>query len=77
MGTPAAYQKRKLVIFVAMDCFSKFVAFFPVLSITSAVVCEILESPYFIAYGMPKSIVSENVRDFTSGYFMIFVFDGD
>jgi hypothetical protein len=75
---PLEHTKRgNLAISVAMDSFSKFMAFFPVLSITSAVVCEILESPYFTAYGMPKSIVSENARHFMSRYFMIFAFDGD
>lgn len=30
-----------------------------------------------MAYGVPKSIVSDNARDFRPGYFMNFAFDRD
>jgi len=50
-------------------------AFYSVRGITSTVVYEILESRYFTAYGVPKSIVLDNARDFRPGYFMNLAFD--
>jgi hypothetical protein len=57
-----------------MDSFSKFVAFYPVRNITLAIVCDILESRYFTAFGMPKSIVSDNAKVFRSKAFYDFCF---
>jgi hypothetical protein len=50
------------------------VAFFPVLNITSAIVCDILESRYFTAYRVPKSIVSDSAKVFRSKTFYGFCF---
>ena len=60
-----------------MDSFSKFVAFYPVRSITSAVVCDVLEHKYFMNYGVPKSLVSNNAKVFKSKLFMTFVSNGE
>jgi len=57
-----------------MDSFSKFVAFYPVHNINSIVICDILESRYFKAYGVPKSIVSDNAKIFRSKAFYDFCF---
>jgi hypothetical protein len=63
-----------------MDSFSKFVAFYPVRNINSAVVCEVFESKYFMAYGVPKSLVFDNATVFKSKgffFFRFFVSDGE
>jgi transposase InsO family protein len=57
-----------------MDSFSKFVAFFPVHNINARIVCDVLESRYFTAYGVTKSIVSDNARVFRSKAFYDFCF---
>jgi hypothetical protein len=57
-----------------VDSSSKFVAFYPVVNITSAIVYDILESRYFMAYGVPKSIVSDNVKVFRWKAFYDFCF---
>ena len=49
-----------------MNSFSNLVAFFPLRNIASAIVCDISESRYFSAYGVPKSIVSDNAKVFRS-----------
>ena len=56
-----------------MDSFSKLVAFFPLRNITSAIACDILGSRYFTAYGVPKSIVSDNAKVFRSKTFYDFI----
>jgi transposase InsO family protein len=62
---PWCVPKEEIKLFLAvLDSFSKFVAFYPAHNITSAVVCDILESRYFTAYGVPKSIVSDNAKVF-------------
>jgi len=43
MGPLVRTKKGNQAILVVMDSFSKFVAFYPVRSITSAVVCDVLE----------------------------------
>ena len=53
-----------IAILVLVDPFSKFVALYPVRSITARVVLECLERTFFPAYGTPKSIVSDNARVF-------------
>ena len=53
-----------IAILVLVDAFSKFVALYPVRSITARVVLECLERTFFPAYGTPKSIVSDNARVF-------------
>jgi hypothetical protein len=74
---PLVHTKREnQAILVVMDSFSKYVAFYPVRNITSAVVCNILESWYFMAYRVPKSIVSDNAKVFRSKAFYDFAFDG-
>jgi hypothetical protein len=50
------------------------VAFFLVRNRTSAIVCDILESWYFMAYGVPKSVVSDNAKVFRSKTFYDFCF---
>ena len=49
-------------------------AFYPVRSITSAVVCDVLEHKYFMNYGVPKSLVSDNAKVFKSKLFYDFCF---
>ena len=67
-------KKRNQAIFVVVDSFSKFVAFYAVRNITSAIVCEILENRYFTAYGVPKSIVSDIAKVFMSKALLDFCF---
>ena len=67
-------KKGNQAILVVMDSFSKFVAFYPVRSITSAVVCDVLEHKYFMNYGVPKSLVSDNAKVFKSKLFYDFCF---
>jgi len=71
---PLICTKRGKTILVVMDSFSKFEAFYPVRNINSAIVCEVLESRYFTAYGVPKSIVSDNAKVFRSKVFYDFCF---
>ena len=49
-----------------MDSFSNLVAFLSLRNIPSAIVCDISESRYFSAYGVPKSIISDNAKVFGS-----------
>jgi hypothetical protein len=58
-----------------MDSFSKFVAFYSVRNINSEVVCDILESQYFTACGVPKSIFKTLRRFSGQRNFIIFAFD--
>ena len=74
MGPLVRTKKGNQAILVVMDSFSKFVAFYPVRSITSAVVCEVLEHKYFMNYGVPKSLVSDNAKVFKSKLFYDFCF---
>jgi hypothetical protein len=67
-------KKGHQAILVIMDGFSTFVAFFPVRQITSQVVCEILEKQYFRAYGIPKSVVTDNAKVFKSKLMYYFCF---
>jgi hypothetical protein len=66
MGPLVRTKKGNQVIMLVMDSFPKFVAFYPVRNITSAVVCEVLEKNNFMAYGVPKLLVSDNTRVFKS-----------
>jgi len=78
MGPLVRTKKGNQAILVVVYSFSKFVAFYPVRQITSAIVCEILESRYFTAYGMPKLTVSDNTKVFKSkAFFFIFAFNGE
>jgi transposase InsO family protein len=74
MGPLVGTKKGNQAILVVMDSFSKFVAFYPVHSITSAVVCDVLEHKYFMNYGVPKSLVSDNAKVFKSKLFYDFCF---
>ena len=74
MGPLVRTKKGNQAILVVMDSFSKFVAFYPVRSITSAVVCDVLEHKYFMNYGVPKSLVSDNAKVFKSKFFNDFCF---
>ena len=49
-------------------------AFFPVRNINAKIVCDILESWYFTAYRVPKSIVSDNAKVFRLKPFYDFCF---
>jgi hypothetical protein len=77
MGLLVSTKIGNQAIFVVMDSFSKFVAFYPVRSITSAVVCNVLEHKYFMNYGVPKSRVSDNVKVCKSELFYDFVSSGE
>ena len=48
--------------------------FYPLRNITSAIVCDILESRYFTAYGVSKSIFSDNAKVFRLKAFYDFCF---
>jgi hypothetical protein len=74
MGPLVRTKKGNQAILVVMDSFTKFVAFYPVRSITSAVVCNVLEHNYFMTYGVPKSLVSDNAKVFKSKVFSDFCF---
>ena len=68
-GPLISTKRGNQAILVVMDSFSKFVTFYPVHNINSATVCEVLESRYFTAYGVPKSLVSDNAKVFRSKAF--------
>jgi transposase InsO family protein len=74
MGPLSRTKKGHRAIMVVMDSFSKFVAFFPVRRITAEVVCEVLETQYFKAYGIPKSLETDNAKVFKSKKFYDFCF---
>jgi hypothetical protein len=74
MGLLVHTKRENQAILVVMDSFSKFVAFFPVCNINATIVCDILESRYFTAYGVPKSIVSDNAKVFRLKAFYEFCF---
>ena len=74
MGHLVCTKKGNQAILVVIDSFSKFVAFYPVHNITSTTVCNVLGSRYFTAYGVPKSIVSDNAKVFRSKAFYDFCF---
>jgi transposase InsO family protein len=73
-GPMTRTKKGNQAILVVMDGFSKFVSFFPVRGITSEVVCDRLENQYFKAYGIPRSLVTDNARVFKSKMFHDFCF---
>jgi hypothetical protein len=74
MGPLVHTKRENQAILIVIDSFFKFVAFYPVCNITSTVVCDILESRYFMAYGVPKSIVSDNAKVFRSKAFYGYCF---
>ena len=56
-------------ILVVVDSFSKFVSFCPVRKMMSAAVSDYLGRSYFPAFGVPKSIVTDNAKAFCCKYF--------
>jgi transposase InsO family protein len=74
IGPLSRTKKGHRAIMVVKDSFSKFVAFFPVRRITAEVVCEVLKTEYFKAYGIPKSLVTDNAKVFKSKRFYDFCF---
>ena len=74
MGPLVRTKRGNQAILVVMDGFSKFVAFYPVPNISAIIVCGILGSLHFTAYGVPKSIVSDNAKVFSSKAFYDFCF---
>jgi len=48
-------------ILVVVNSFSEFVSFCPVLKMMSAAVSDYLGRSYYPAFGLPKSVVSDNV----------------
>jgi hypothetical protein len=74
VGPLVRTKRGNQAILVVMDSFSKFVAFFPVCNINATIVCDILESWYFTANGLPKSIVSDNANVFRLKAFYDFCF---
>ena len=78
MGPLVCTKKGNQAILVVMDSFSKFVAFYPVRSTTSIVVCDVLEHKYFMYYGVPKNhwcLIMP--RCLSPNCFMIFVSNGE
>jgi len=53
MGHLVCTKRGNQAVLVVMHSFSKFVVFYPVRNITSTIVCDILGSRYFTAYGVP------------------------
>jgi len=63
-------------ILVVVDSFSKFVSFCPVRKMTSAAVSDYLGRSYFPAFGVPKSIVTDNAKAFCCKAFKDLCFKG-
>ena len=74
VGTLVRTKRGNQAILVVKNSFSKFVAFYSARNVTSAIVCDILESRYFTAYGVPNSIISDNANVFRSKAFYDFCF---
>ena len=56
VGLLTRTKRGNLAILLIVDAFSKFVLFCPVRKISSQVVSDCLERPFFLAYGTPVSI---------------------
>ena len=61
-------------ILVCVDAFSKFVWLFPLREATTASTIKCLKS-IFASFGVPKVLVSDNAKQFTSNVFSRFCFD--
>ena len=64
VGPLVRTKRGNIAILVMVHSFSKFVSFHPVRKMTSSAVSDYLEREYFLAYGTPKSIVTDNAKVF-------------
>jgi len=55
-------MRGNIGILVAVNSFSKFVSYCPVLKMTSATVSDYLGRNYIPAFGVPKSVVTDNAK---------------
>ena len=62
-------KRGNIGILVVVDSFFKLVSFCPVRKMTSAAVSDYLGRSYFPAFGVPKSIVTDNAKAFCCKYF--------
>jgi len=62
VGPITSNMRRNIGILVAVNSFYKFVSFSPVLKMTSAAVSDYLGRSYFPAFGVPKSVVTDNAK---------------
>lgn len=63
------------VLFVALDCFTKFIILVPVRKADTKAVIKILEERVFCKFGVPEIIISDNGTPFTSKNFENFLGD--
>ena len=64
VGPLTCTNRGNLGILVAVDSFCKFVSFCLVRKMTSAAVSDYLGRSYFPAFGVPKSVVTDNAKAF-------------
>jgi hypothetical protein len=64
VGPLTRTKRGNLAILVVVDGFSNFVFFFPVRKISSQVVSVCLERVFFLAFGTPTSVVTDNAKVF-------------
>jgi hypothetical protein len=69
VGPIVRSRRGNIAILVVLDGFSKFIAMYPVRRISSDVVKTCLLEKFFVAFGVPQSIVSDNARVFRSKVF--------
>jgi len=62
VGPITRNMRGNIGILVAVNSFSKFVSYCPVLKMTSATVSDYLGRNYFPAFGVPKSVVTDNAK---------------
>jgi hypothetical protein len=65
VGPIVRSRRGNIAILVVLDGFSKFIGMYPVRRISSDVVKTCLLEKFFVAFGVPQSIVSDNARVFS------------
>lgn len=58
-----------MFVFSVLDYFSKFCLFFPMRTATAKTICELLEDNVFLLFGVPRTIVCDNGKQFQSNEF--------
>lgn len=64
--TSAARVESRTILFLVLDCFSRFVRLYPVKRTTAMVVTNRMINDYIALYGKPQSIVSDLGVQFVS-----------
>ncbi|CAM4822352.1 unnamed protein product [Rotaria magnacalcarata] len=72
MGPLPTTARQKRFLLVIMDYFTRWIELFPLNSITSIDITNILTNEIFSRYGLPKHIVSDNGPQFISNLFKNF-----